>query len=132
MKYVLDTHAWFWSLTDPDQLPAKARGVLENPRNAPFGLAAISLWELAKLVEKGRITLTIPLSEWINRALDPVLIEVLPLTPQVAVESTTLPANFHSDPADELIIATTRLHDATLITADKKILGYSSVKTLWE
>lgn len=131
MKYVLDTHAWFWGLTNPDQLPAKIRGVLENPRNAPFGLAAISLWELAKLVEKGRITLTIPLSEWINRALDPALMEILPLTPQVAVDSTTLPGNFHSDPADELIIATTRLHDATLITADRKIHGYTSVKTLW-
>jgi PIN domain nuclease of toxin-antitoxin system len=132
MKYVLDTHAWFWSLTDPDQLPAKVRGILENPRNAPFGLAAISLWELAKLVEKGRITLTIPLSEWITRALDPALVEILPLTPQVAIDSTTLPENFHSDPADELIIATARLHDATLITADKKIHGYRSVKTLWE
>jgi PIN domain nuclease of toxin-antitoxin system len=132
MKYVLDTHAWFWSLTDPDQLPSKVRSVLENPRNAPFGLAAISLWELAKLVEKRRITLTIPLSEWISRALDPALIEVLPLTPQVAVDSTTLPGNFHSDPADELIIATTRLHDATLITADRKIHGYGSVKTLWK
>ncbi len=132
MKYVLDTHAWFWSLTDPDQLPAKVRAALENPRNAPFGLAAISLWELSKLVEKARITLTIPLAEWIRRATDPDLITILPLTEQVAVDSTTLPGNFRSDPADELIIATTRLHDATLITADRKILAYGSVKTLWQ
>ena len=131
MKYLLDTHAWFWSLTDPDQLPAKVRSVFENPRNVPFGLAAISLWELAKLVEKGRITLTIPLSEWVRRATDPEVIEILPLTPQVAIDSTTLPGGFHSDPADELIIATTRLHDATLITADRRIQGYGSVKTLW-
>ena len=131
MKYVLDTHAWFWSLMDPGQLPAKVRDLLENPRNAPFGLASISLWELAKLVEKGRITLTIPLSEWTSKALDPDLIQLLPLTQQVAIDSTTLPDDFHSDPADELIIATARLHNATLITADKKIQRYNSVKTLW-
>jgi PIN domain nuclease of toxin-antitoxin system len=131
MKYVLDTHAWFWGLADWNRLPAKVRAVLENPSNAPFGLSAISLWELAKLVERGRITLTIPLSEWIARALDPDLVEVLPLTQQVAVDSTTLPGDFHSDPADEIIVATARLHDATLITADKRVRAYESVKTLW-
>lgn len=132
MKYVLDTHAWFWSLEDWDRLPAAVRTVLENGRNAPFGLAAISLWELAKLVEKGRIRLTLPLSEWISRALDPELIEVLPLTPQVAADSTMLPEGFHSDPADEMIIATARQHNATLITADRSIHAYDSVKTLWD
>ena len=131
MKYVLDTHTWFWSLAGWDHLPAKVRGILENPRNAPFGLAAISVWELAKLVEKERITLTIPLSDWIQRALDPDLIELLPLSPQIAVDATTLPGDFHSDPADELIIATARLNNATLITADKRILAYDSVKTFW-
>ncbi|OQA23980.1 MAG: Ribonuclease VapC22 [Verrucomicrobia bacterium ADurb.Bin345] len=131
MKFVLDTHTWFWSLADWHALPPRARTVLSNPRHAPFGLAAISLWELAKLVEKGRITLTIPVSEWIRRAQDPDLITILPLTGQVAIDSTTLPDGFHSDPADELIIATARLHNATLITADKRIQRYGSVKTLW-
>lgn len=131
MKYVLDTHTWFWSLAGWDHLPPKVRGILENPRNAPFGLAAISVWELAKLVEKERISLTIPLSDWIQRALDPDLIELLSLSPQIAIDSTTLPGGFHSDPADELIIATARLNNATLITADKRILAYDSVKTFW-
>lgn len=131
MNFILDTHAWFWSLADLSAIPPKVRAVLQNPRNTPFGLAAISLWEFSKLVEKGRITLTIPVSEWLSRALDPEMIRVLPLTPQVAVDSTALPDGFRSDPADELIVATTRLHNATLITADKRIRRYPSVKTLW-
>ncbi len=132
MRYILDTHAWFWSLQDLDRIPSRARKALEQPGNAPFGLAAISLWELAKLVEKGRITLTIPLAEWIARATDPEFIEVLPLTPEVAVDSTNLPGGFHGDPADEMIIAAARLQNATLITADRRIRSYDSVKTLWD
>ncbi len=131
MKYVLDTHVWFWCLDGMDRVPPRVRAILENARNAPFGLSAISLWELSKLVQKGRIILTIPLAEWIQRAIDPDVIEILPLSQQVAVDSTMLPGGYHSDPADELIIATARLHEATLITADQRIHAYPSVKTLW-
>lgn len=131
MKYMLDTHAWFRTLESPHQLPALVRGELENPDNAPFGLSVISFWELAKLVEKGRIKLTVPLREWMERAADPEFIAVIPLSMEVAVDSTILPGDFHSDPADEIIIASARSMNATLITADKKILNYKHVKTLW-
>lgn len=132
MKYVLDTHVWFWALTDPGRIPARLRRALENPRNAPLGLSAISVWELAKLVQKGRIRLTIPLSDWMARGLDPGWIEIVPLSPQICVDSTVLPGDFHADPADEMIVATARATGATLVTADKHLLGYTSVKSEWD
>ncbi len=132
MTYLFDTHAWFWALENPARLPVKVRRVLNRARNVPYGLCAISLWEVAKLIQEGRIRLTMPLQEWMERALDPDMIEILPLSREVAVESISLPEGFHADPADELIVATARLHHATLITADERIQAYPHVKTVWD
>jgi PIN domain nuclease of toxin-antitoxin system len=132
MKYLFDTHAWFWSLEMLDRLPAGVRAVLSNPGNAPFGISVMSLWEFAKLVQKGRIKLTVPVQEWVRRALDPDLLELVPLSAEIAVDSAMLPDGFCSDPVDEILVATARLHGAMLITADKKLRSYRHVKTFWE
>jgi PIN domain nuclease of toxin-antitoxin system len=132
MTYLLDTHTWFWALTAPAKLPAKTRQLLLHRAHAPFGLTAISVWEFAKLVQKGRITLTIPVREWVTRAIDPDLIEVVPLSPAIALESTMLPGAFHADPADELLAATARVHNLTLLTADRRLRAYPHVKTCWD
>jgi PIN domain nuclease of toxin-antitoxin system len=131
MNYVLDTHAWFWALEMPEKIPARTRAALGKAADLPFGLSAISLWEMAKLVEKGRIVLTIPLEEWMARALRPEFIRILPITPDVAIGSTRLPGSFHNDPADQIIVATVRLQAATLVTADEAIQHYDAVRTLW-
>ncbi len=132
MNYVLDTHVWFWAMESPGKIPDRSLAVLKDGKSIPFGLSAISLWEISKLVEKKRIILTIPLEEWMNRALNPDFIHVLPISPQVAVSSTMLPGNFHNDPADQIIVATCRLENAELITADNAILAYQYVKAMWK
>jgi PIN domain nuclease of toxin-antitoxin system len=132
VRYVLDTHVWFWAMEMLERVPRKVQAVLFDETRAPLGVSAISLWEMAKLVQKGRIRLSIPLAEWFERALDPDMIEVIPLSANLALASTTLPENFASDPADELIVAATRSLNATLITADRRILAYPHVRTLWE
>lgn len=76
--------------------------------------------------------LTLPLREWMERALDADWIEIQPLSRDVAIESVSLPERFHADPADELIVATARLCHATLITADERLQAYPHVKTLWD
>ena len=131
MKVLLDTHVWFWLLEDPDALPPQVRRILSDPAHVPFGLCSISLWEMAKLIQKRRIRLTIPTPEWFARALPPGLIRIYPLTESVAVNSTFLPDGFASDPADEIIVATARLQNLTLLTADKRIRRYPHVRTLW-
>ncbi len=106
--------------------------MLDRVANAPYGVSAISLWELAKLVQKKRIRLVVPVSEWMDRALDPVFIQVIPLSSDIVVESTTLPGAFQSDPADEMIVATARIHQATLITRDDRMRAYDHVNTIWD
>ena len=126
---LLDTHVWIWlSLEKHDSLSTKARESIKQARHK--WISAISLWELAKLVEKGRISFSIPLSTWIARSLNEVTIYIAELLPEIAVESTQL-QGFHQDPADQIIVATAREHNATLITGDQRILDYPHVRTLW-
>lgn len=132
VSHVLDTHAWFWAMQNPDRLPAPVRKVLVDVACLPMELSAISLWEMAKLAQKGRIRLTIPLQEWMAHATHPDMVRVIPLSPEIVTESTVLPAGFSSDPADELIVATARIRHATLITCDERIRRYPHVRTLWE
>jgi len=91
----------------------------------------MSCWEIAKLVEKGRLTLAMPVGQWIDQALGYPGIRLLPLDPKIAVASTQLPQPFHNDPADQIIAATARELDCPLATDDGRILAYSHVKLAW-
>ncbi|MCA9994929.1 MAG: type II toxin-antitoxin system VapC family toxin [Anaerolineales bacterium] len=76
------------------------------------------------------MTLHCPIEEWLETALHYPGIQLLALTPQIAVESTQLPGEFHRDPADQIIVATARIYDCPLLTVDNKIRQYSHVKLL--
>lgn len=132
MKYLLDTHVWYWLMEVPEKIPVNVRKIMSQNGTVPFGISAISLWEIAKLEEKKRIDFNIPLQNWMKDALDPDFMKRLELDEQVAVESTRLPEGFHRDPSDQIIVATARVHNLTLITADRKILAYRHVRTLWD
>jgi len=95
-----------------------------------IGVSAISLWEIAKLVELGRLELNVPLEKWFEQALDYPGIRVIELTSEIAVESTRLPGEFHRDPADQIIVATARILKCALVTSDERILDYPHVKTV--
>jgi PIN domain nuclease of toxin-antitoxin system len=126
---VLDTHIWVWWVhADPKLAASDERLIAENEETG-LGISSISCWETAKLVEKGRLVLPCPIADWFKNALAYPGITLLPLTPQIAVESTTLPGSFHKDPADQIIVATARIHDCLLATADQKILDYPHVRT---
>ena len=94
------------------------------------GVSAISCWEVAKLVEYGRIELACAIEEWMEQAVAYPGMQLLELTPQIVIESTKLPGSFHRDPADQIIVATARLYSIPLLTADSRILQYLHVKTL--
>jgi PIN domain nuclease of toxin-antitoxin system len=85
---------------------------------------------VAKLVEYGRLRLDGALEEWMEQAVTYPGIDVLMLTPRIAIESTQLPGTFHRDPADQLIVATARVYDLPLLTVDRLILDYPHVRTL--
>ena len=85
---------------------------------------------MAKLVEKGRLTLPRALDEWMRLALGYPGVTLLPLEPEIAIESTRLPRPFHDDPADQIIVATARIHQCPVVTIDKKICDYAHVQAL--
>jgi PIN domain nuclease of toxin-antitoxin system len=128
-RIILDTHVWiWWSIMEREALSSQAREALEYAGQRC--ISAISCWELAKLVEKKRIGFSIPTLTWIRRSLQENDIRIAELTPEIAVESTLLPG-FHSDPADQIIVATSRILGIPLLTADKRILHCDIVETLW-
>jgi PIN domain nuclease of toxin-antitoxin system len=93
-------------------------------------IAAISCWELAKLVEKGRIGFSIPTLTWIQRSLQENTIQLVELTPEIAVESTQL-KGMHADPADQIIAATSRVTGMPLVTSDNRLRQLKGVETIW-
>ena len=126
---VLDTHAWIWWASDPDRLSQKALKTIDTAGR--LAVAAISCWEFAMLVEKGRIAVDRNPVDWMEQSFDDLGIELLPLTPVVAVRSTQLGRGFHGDPADRQIVATSLVHSASLITRDEKIRDFKPVETIW-
>jgi PIN domain nuclease of toxin-antitoxin system len=127
---VLDTHIWVWWVHGDQRLTAQQNQWLQQYESQGLGVSAISCWEVAKLVEYGRLTLPCPVSDWMSQALAYPGMRLLELTPEVAVESTQLPGVFHRDPADQIIVATARTYNCALLTADAKILSYPHVNIL--
>jgi PIN domain nuclease of toxin-antitoxin system len=128
---VLDTHIWIWWVNGSPELSTVKAQILSSCQAEGLGVSVISCWEIAKLVEKGRLVLALPVSEWIDGALVYPGICLLPLDPKIAVASTQLPQPFHSDPVDQIITATAREMDCPLATNDGKILTYAHVKLAW-
>lgn len=124
----LDTHIWIWWVQGDPQLTPDYFDYVQDHEAEGLGVSVISCWEVAKLVEGGRITLPLPVGEWIAKALAYPGVQLLALSPQVAVESTQLPGIFHRDPADQIIVATARLYGCPLVTMDQKIRAYAHVQ----
>ena len=113
----------------PEQLSERARALLTRPDITPLALSAISVFELTLKVRKGKIDLRLPSDQWLDLALNPNLITVIPIDAEIARAANSLPAPFHQDPADRLIVATARLRNLTLITGDEKILQYAHLQS---
>ena len=132
MKYLLDTHVWIWWNMNPKKLSATLESLLSTPEHYDeLLLSAISIWEFSKLLEKKRIGISCNPEEWIAEALDMTKLRLTPLTPTIAYRSTSLPQPFKADPADQIIVATAREENATILTKDKTIWKYEHVRSLW-
>lgn len=132
MSYLLDTHTWIWWHAKPERLSKRARSLIAAPgKGTRILLSAISPWELAKLVEKGRLTLACSGEVWLREALDMPGLSLVPLSPEIAWQSTRLPPPFHDDPADQIIVATARAINAAIITKDSLISSYPHVRSVW-
>ena len=129
---VLDTHALIWWVNGDAQLSGPAKLSIEAAQqDGRVLVSAISFWEIAMLVERGRIALAMDLDQWLLAVQGLGGVEVLPVTAQVAIQSANLPGEFHKDPADRMIVALARGLNAPVITADQKIQRYAHVHWVW-
>ena len=126
---ILDTHIWIWWVTEDNRLSkSKLKDIKKATGKGGIKISIISCWELCKLVEKGKIGFSIPLKEWMHSAIRYPGLELLEITPNICLESCNLPGDFHGDPADQIIVATSRLLNLPLVTEDKKIINYPHIQ----
>jgi PIN domain nuclease of toxin-antitoxin system len=128
---LLDTHAWIWWIEGDRRLQRRVRDTLDGlPREERPYLSAISLWEVAMLAERGRVIFSVSLSEWLRAAAHPRSVRIVPISTDIAAQTAALPAAFHRDPADRLIVASCRVLGLPLLSRDARILR-SRLVTRW-
>lgn len=129
---LLDTHCWIWAQLGLVQ--KLSRTALQAIRNAESGgnlrISTISIWELGMLEQRGRVALPMNVRTWLDQALSKPGIAVTPLTAEIMIESVHLPGDLHGDPADRMLVATSRILGATLLTKDEQLIRYSQARHL--
>lgn len=126
---LLDTHVWVWWAAEPKKLAARALKAVESADEV--GVSAISPWEVAMLVSKGRLELDRDVLLWIRQALAIPKVSLIPLSPEIAVASTKLDPAFPGDSADRILAATALRLRVPLVTADARLRRLASLDTIW-
>ena len=129
---VLDTHAWIWFASNPEILSRKAKKAVDLAvRKKSVLVSSISVWEVALLVKKKRLELSMDVADWIAKSENLPFIQFIPVSNSIALKSVNLPPPLHPDPADRIIIATALSAGAPIVTKDKNISDYAHVRTIW-
>jgi len=126
---LLDTHALLWFASVSDKFSPVAHEVVSDAER--IYVSAISAWEIGMLINKERLSLSFDVGEWIDLTKKIPKLQWVNITPEIGVQATQLPGQFHGDPADRLITATAIILGSTLITADQKIRSYKHVRSIW-
>ncbi len=126
---VLDTHAWVWWATSSPRLSKHAARAIHAAR--AVYISAISCWEVAMLVAKGRLVFDRDVERWLDLALKLPGVELVPLSPRIAVRSARLEAGFLGDPADCIILATALEYGCGIVSKDERIRSHRQVRAIW-
>jgi PIN domain nuclease of toxin-antitoxin system len=128
---LLDTHALIWWVDEPKRLSVAQRRAIQKASGAEqLWVSEISFWEVASLVERGRLRLGLAIDDWLERATAEPLVRRCGLSPAIAKELATLTATRDWDPADRILVATARLLGARLVTSDSRIIDAELVETV--
>ena len=125
MKLLLDTHIWLWSLSEPERLGKGVSVQLKNKDNELW-LSPMSTWEALTLHYKGRFEIDEDIETWFLRATTGI--REAPFTHDIALVARRL--DMHQDPADRILAATAQVLDLTLVTADVRLLGLGTIRTM--
>lgn len=129
---LLDTHVWVWWVSGAVALPGKVRKLIERHLDArEVHVSSISTWEVALLVRRGRLELSMDIGDWVAKSEALSFLRFVPVDNGIALRSVLLPPPLHNDPADRILIATALQLGATLITKDEKLRAYPHVRTAW-
>jgi PIN domain nuclease of toxin-antitoxin system len=131
MTHLLDTNAWLRVVARPDELTPAVQTLMRRRGILPFGLSAISIWEVTLKARKRKLELLPTTDQWLQSALGRNLVQVLPVEAAIARLANELPGVFHEDPADRLIAATALRHNLTIVTSDTRIRAYDAVASIW-
>ena len=130
---LLDTHVWLWWISDPEKLPEQAfRSINKAKTENNIVISTISTWEIALLVEKGRLELSIDVRDWVRKTEGLSFVRFASIDNTISLRSVSLPGIFHADPADRIITATAITMGIPLITKDEKIRNYLHAHTIWD
>ena len=129
---IIDTHIQIWWVEESSRLTGAQRQAIENERRPSgiIGISAISVVEIARLSASGQIQLQPDALPWLRRLLSYPNVQLLPITPEIAVRAYALPEPFHPDPADRILVATALEHSCPLVASDGRILAYPHVNTI--
>jgi len=129
---VLDTHVLVWWVSGDPALSRAARNVIQEQQlSGEIIISAISAWEIAMLVDRGRLVLSMDVDSWLSAVARIERMRFVAVDREIGVKSVTLPGDFHKDPADRMIVATCHVLSAPLVTADSKIQEYAHITTIW-
>ena len=130
---VLDTHVLLWWVNGSDLLSTTAKNAIRKTltKGSEIIISTISAWEVSMLIEKDRLILGMEVESWFDEVTQIEGVRFIPVDNEIAIKSTVLPGDFHTDPADRMTVATARKLAVPLVTADQKIKNYQHVKTIW-
>jgi len=128
MKLLLDTHIWVWSVLEPERLSSRMANAIADS-GTELWLSPISVWEVIVLHRKGRLLPEVDLAGWIAHAMRALSVKEAPVTHEVAQEIGRLELS-HRDPADHFLVATAKVFDLTLATADERLLKVKGISIL--
>jgi PIN domain nuclease of toxin-antitoxin system len=126
---VLDTHAWVWWAVESDRLSRKAGMAIA--RSDAVGVSIMSCWEVAMLVAKRRLTLSLSVDDWIARALERPRVRLLPLELKATIGATRLPDRAGVDPVDRMLVATCQHLGASLVSKDAALRQAGWINVVW-
>lgn len=130
---VLDTHVWIWWISNPENLSTCAGQAIDQAvTEKGIIISSISTWEVALLVDKGRLELSVDVRDWVRKTEGLPFVRFMPVDNTISLRSVTLPGQFHPDPADRIITATAMTMGLPIVTRDDKILNYPHVRTIWK
>lgn len=128
MRYLLDTNAWLRWFHKPQEICLPVREILDA--ESVVGLSPMSILEVAQKVHKKKLSLPMPVEQWVRDSIPDGRIKLLPISVEIALRAYEWPDDFHGDPADRIIAATSVVHGLTLVTSDEKLHARSDVQTL--